>query len=232
MGYGRGGAAAGGVCRLGPGEAGAGVEIGAGTGTNSLWLAAQGFDVLGIDVASRAIERATAKLNGRALHCRFAARDFLTAAPSDAPFEFAFDRGCFHVFDEPEERARFAAQIAATLAPGGLWLSLIGSTEGPPREVGPPRRSAREVADAIEPASRLSSCGWPSFAVTMPLHGCAFPVGAWYRRNRPQTRDRPLTGQLSLEVPETHANIGSRSGQRLLFEIRCLSRPSRLSPIG
>ena len=72
------------------------------------------------------------------------------ASPPGGPFEFIFDRGCFHIFDEPEERALFAAQVAATLVPGGLWLSLIGSTEGPPREVGPPRRSAREVTFAIE----------------------------------------------------------------------------------
>jgi hypothetical protein len=31
-----------------------------------------------------------------------------------------------------------------------LWLSLIGSTEGPPREFGPPRRSAREIVLAVE----------------------------------------------------------------------------------
>ena len=66
-----------------------------------------------------------------------------------------FDRGCFHVFDEPDERQRFAAQVAAALASEGLWLSLIGSTEGSPREVGPPRRSAREVTLAIEPALEI-----------------------------------------------------------------------------
>jgi hypothetical protein len=36
-----------------------------------------------------------------------------------------------------------------------LWLSLIGSTEGPPRDVGPPRRSAREVVLAIESALEI-----------------------------------------------------------------------------
>ena len=139
------------------------LEIGAGTGTNAIWLAERGFDVLGIDVAPLAAERAFAKLAGRGLGCRFAALDFLAAslgddlfgfAPGD-PFQFVFDRGCFHVFDEPEERARFAAQVAAALVPGGLWLSLIGSTEGPAREVGPPRRSAQEVTLAIEPALEI-----------------------------------------------------------------------------
>jgi hypothetical protein len=56
------------------------------------------------------------------------------------------DREYFHVFDEPDERCRFAEQAARALVTGGLWLSLIGSTEGPPR------RSASEVTLAIEPA--------------------------------------------------------------------------------
>jgi hypothetical protein len=126
-----------------------------GYGDDSLWLAERGFDVLGIDIAPLAVERANAKLNGRDLGCSFATLDFLAASPDGGPFRFIFDRGCFHVFDEPEERARFSARVAAALAPGGLWLSLVGSTEGPPREVGSPRRSAREVILAVEPALEI-----------------------------------------------------------------------------
>ncbi|MGC2399179.1 MAG: hypothetical protein WA510_05335 [Acidobacteriaceae bacterium] len=81
--------------------------------------------------------------------------DFLAAPSSIGLFNFVFDRGCFHVFDEAGERQQFAARVAAALAPGGLWLSVIGSTEGSPREVGPPRRSAREVIAAIEPALEI-----------------------------------------------------------------------------
>lgn len=131
------------------------LEVGAGTGTNAIWLAERGFDVLGLDVSSVAVEKARARMEGRELRCRFATVDFLVAPPPDGRFQFIFDRGCFHIFDEPEGRARFAAHVAEILAPGGLWLSLIGSTEGPPREVGPPRRSACEVALAIEPALEI-----------------------------------------------------------------------------
>lgn len=131
------------------------LEVGAGTGTNAIWLAERGFNVLGVALSPLAIERAQAKLEGRALGCRFATLDFLAAPLPDVRFQFVFDRGCFHVFDEPDDRQRFATQVAAALAPGGLWLSLIGSTEGPPREVGPPRRSAREVAVAIEPSLEI-----------------------------------------------------------------------------
>jgi len=86
---------------------------------------------------------------------RKAAKVFLAAPPSDGPYQIVFDRGCFHVFDEQNEREQFAVNVAAALAPGGLWLSLIGSTEGPAREVGPPRRSAREVTLAIEPSLEI-----------------------------------------------------------------------------
>ena len=131
------------------------LEIGAGTGTNAVWLAEHGFDVLGIDLSPLAVERARAKMNERALSCRFAALDFLAAPPPGGPFQFVFDRGCFHVFDEPDERRRFSAHVAAALAPGGLWLSMIGSTEGPRGDVGPPRRSAGEVILAIEPVLEI-----------------------------------------------------------------------------
>ncbi len=154
------------------------LEIGAGTGTNAIWLAERGFDVLGIDVSPLAVERAYAKLEGRPLSCRFATLNFLTAPPPDGPFQFVFDRGCFHVFDEPGERQRFASQVAAAMTPGGVWLSLIGSTEGPPREVGPPRRSATEVALGIEPALEI-----------VELRSAAFrkDAKAWFCLSRKRT---------------------------------------------
>jgi SAM-dependent methyltransferase len=128
------------------------LEVGCGTGTNAIYLAQHGFDVLGVDVSPRAVEKARAKAQGLA---RFEACDFLAAAPPGGPFQLVFDRGCFHVFDEAEERARFAANVAAQLVEGGLWLSLIGSTEGPPRDAGPPRRSARDVMNAVEPSLEI-----------------------------------------------------------------------------
>jgi SAM-dependent methyltransferase len=134
--------------------AGRALEVGCGTGTNALWLAARGFDVVGVDVAPLAIDRASAKLGDAASACRFEVRDFLKDPPQSV-FNFVFDRGCFHVFDAPRVRARFAARVARVLAPGGLWLSLIGSTEGPPRDTGPPRRSARDIANAVEPALEI-----------------------------------------------------------------------------
>jgi SAM-dependent methyltransferase len=130
------------------------LEVGCGTGTNALWLAAHGFDAVGVDLSPLAIDRARAKMGEGARACRFEVLDFL-ADPPQGPFDFVFDRGCFHVFDAAEVRERFAALVAGVLAPGGLWLSLIGSTEGGARDTGPPRRSAREIASAVEPVLEI-----------------------------------------------------------------------------
>ena len=83
------------------------LEIGCGTGTNAIFLAQHGFDVLGVDISEVAVDKARAKAQGR---CRFEVVDFLAAAPAGGPFEFVFDRGCFHVFDDEGERARFARE--------------------------------------------------------------------------------------------------------------------------
>ena len=128
------------------------LEIGCGTGTNAIYLAQHGFNVLGVDISEIAVKMAREKASGL---CRFEVADFLAAAPAGGPFEFVFDRGCFHAFDDEDERARFAHNVADALVEDGVWLSLIGSTEGPAREEGPPRRSARDVMDAIEPVLEI-----------------------------------------------------------------------------
>jgi SAM-dependent methyltransferase len=128
------------------------LEVGCGTGTNAIYLAEHGFEVVGVDVSPVAIENARARAHGR---CRFETVDFLSEAPPGAPFQFVFDRGCFHTFDEDHERVRFAENVARALSDGGVWLSLIGSTEGPAREGGPPRRNAREAINAIEPSLEI-----------------------------------------------------------------------------
>jgi SAM-dependent methyltransferase len=126
------------------------LEIGCGTGTNSIYLAERGFEVTAMDLSSTAIAKAEAKA-AAGCKCRFLVGDFLVNDLQGAPFKLAYDRGCLHVFDDAKERERFASRIADLLDPEGMWHSLIGSTDGPPRNAGPPRRSAMEIISAVEP---------------------------------------------------------------------------------
>lgn len=168
--------------RSNPLKGGRALDVGCGTGTNALWLAGQGLAVLGVDISSAAIERARAKAGkGASPHCRFATADFLKDAISDGPFDLVFDRGCLHAFDKAEDRVRFVQRVAALLKPEGRWLSLIGSTEGPEREVGPPRRSARDVIGAIEPELEILELHSIQFRANLPA-----PAAAWRCLARPR----------------------------------------------
>lgn len=125
------------------------LDLGCGRGRNSRYLAEQGFSVVGVDISAVAIADAI-EAQG-ALDCEFHRIDALVDPIPGGPFGAVFDYGCFHVFDEDEHRATLVRQVASVLEPGGLWIAVIGSTDGPPREEGPPRRSASDVVTALEP---------------------------------------------------------------------------------
>jgi len=131
------------------------LEVGCGTGTNSIYMAARGLSVTALDVADTAIAMARDKAHQAGVAVHFATTDFLTEPVSGAPFAFAYDRGCFHTQHTPEDRARFAGRLARLMDEGGVWHSLLGSTDGPLRQTGPPRRSALEVITAVEPHFEL-----------------------------------------------------------------------------
>ncbi len=134
--------------RIKPGKA---LEIGCGTGTNVIWLAEHGFAVTGMDISQIAIAKAGKKVAAAGVEGRLLAGDFMTDEVPGAPFDFVYDRGCLHVFDGREELSRFAARVRDLLTPEGIWHSLIGSTDGPPRDTGPPRHNAADIVAAVEP---------------------------------------------------------------------------------
>ena len=127
------------------------LEVGCGTGTNAIWLAGHGFEVVGLDISPVAIKRAKVKAREAKANCQFLTADFMKDPAPVSPFGLIFDRGCFHVFDEANKQAQFVRHVAELLEEGGIWLSLIGSTDGPPRDTGPPRVSAEEIVVAAEP---------------------------------------------------------------------------------
>ncbi|OPZ11586.1 MAG: Mg-protoporphyrin IX methyl transferase [candidate division BRC1 bacterium ADurb.BinA364] len=133
------------------------LEIGCGTGTNSIWLARQGFRVLGVDISAKAVAQARAKAREAGANVRFETLDFLSAVVPGAPFLFLFDRGCFHSMRQPASRMEFALRASRLLEPGGMWFSLIGNADTAPREAGPPTLSAVEIALAIEPWFEIQS---------------------------------------------------------------------------
>ena len=127
------------------------LELGCGTGSNAIWLSRQGFDVAAVDLSPLAIESAQKKSQQAGTQVEFVVSDVFEGVFPLASFGFVFDRGCFHSFSEPAQRDQFAEYVQRHLHADGLWFSLIGSKDSPPREMGPPMLSAREVMVHVEP---------------------------------------------------------------------------------
>jgi ubiquinone/menaquinone biosynthesis C-methylase UbiE len=144
------------------------IDIGCGTGDNAIWLSQQGFHVLGIDTSEVAIEKAKEKALRANSNCRFLVNNVLTSRLEEAPFRFAFDRGCFHVFESDQERKRLAEQVNRYLETEGMWLSLIGNADEQRDIPGPPQRTARDIVNAVEPYFEILSLVSGHFASNRP----------------------------------------------------------------
>jgi cyclopropane fatty-acyl-phospholipid synthase-like methyltransferase len=101
-----------------PGRA---IDIGCGTGTNVLTLALAGWQVTGIDFASRAIRKAKRKVMQADVSAELHVRDATAMYGISGPFDLALDLGCFHGVLQ-ERRSNYLDELDRVLAPGGFWL--------------------------------------------------------------------------------------------------------------
>jgi SAM-dependent methyltransferase len=133
------------------------LDIGCGTGDNSIWLFQKNFQVISIDISEIAIQQAIEKASKANTKCTFIVIDFLKNKVEGAPFGFVFDRGCFHSLNSDAEREIFAENVADHLDENGLWLSLVGNADEQRNRPGPPQRTARDIVNAVEPNFEILS---------------------------------------------------------------------------
>jgi SAM-dependent methyltransferase len=150
------------------------LEVGCGTGDNSIWLAQNRFQVMGVDVSNIAIEKAKEKAFKAGVTCDFMVVDFVKDKVKGLPFGFVFDRGCFHSFASEDDRRRFAQNVAAHLKEAGLWLSIVGNADEDRHGPGPPQRTAKDIVLAVEPYFKILSLQSSYFGSNRPN-----PPRAW-----------------------------------------------------
>jgi len=126
------------------------LELGCGTGNNAIWLARNGYKVMAVDLSEEAIRRASQKISEAGVPVSMACLDIMRDPLPEGPFGLVFDRGCFHSFDELEDRRMLSEKVHRSMSDGAYWLSLIGSSDGPPRDMGPPQLSVLDVASSVE----------------------------------------------------------------------------------
>jgi SAM-dependent methyltransferase len=150
------------------------LDIGCGTGDNSIWLAQNRFQVIGTDTSEIALGKAREKASKANVECDFILVDFLKNKIDGAPFGFVFDRGCFHSFSSENDRRRFAQNVAIHLEADGRWLTIVGNTDEHRQGPGPPQRTAGDIVLAVEPYFEVLSLTSSHFGSNRPN-----PPRAW-----------------------------------------------------
>jgi SAM-dependent methyltransferase len=130
------------------------LDVGCGLGANAQWLATQGFDVTGADVAPGAIAAAESRRSEAGPNARFLVDDILATHLPAGRFRGAIDTGCFHTLPA-RRRTDYAQGLARVLRPEAPFLLfwVAREEEGP---WGPPHRlSVRDVVEPFEPHFRV-----------------------------------------------------------------------------
>lgn len=154
------------------------LDLGCGTGTNSIYLAQRGFAVVGVDFSSKAIATARAKAHRANLGIDFRVADVsrLDALDLRAPFDFVLDIGCLHAL-AADARARYAEGIARLTHPGSVYMLYAFN----PRPANAPGRlmQFRNVGITPDAAQQLVQ---EQFALERVEHGVDHGerTSAWY----------------------------------------------------
>lgn len=111
--------------RLRPAPGDTAIDLGCGTGANTLFLAQNGWDTVGVDFSPVAIEKAKARSRGSGGpgDLRFVVGDLSAQSVKGAegPFDFLVDYGTLDDLQEPH-RTRMAELITRIAAPGARFL--------------------------------------------------------------------------------------------------------------
>jgi SAM-dependent methyltransferase len=142
-----------GTDRLAPGRA---LDIGCGTGTQGVYLAEHGWDVTGVDVLDKPLDRARDRSAAAKVAVRWIKGDvtMLGALGLEPGFALLFDRGCYHGLNDGE-RVAYVRGVTALAAPGATLLMMSFARNKV--RLGPDGADPGEVSAAFVPGWELAS---------------------------------------------------------------------------
>jgi SAM-dependent methyltransferase len=130
--------------------AGKALDIGCGTGDNSIYLAQHGWHVTGIDFVAKAVDAARTKAAAQKLDVTFSQAD-VTRLSSDGigtGFDLIIDSGCLHGMNS-EDRGAYVREVTAVAAPGARLhlLAFVPGGSWPVPGIDPDEVARRFAAD-------------------------------------------------------------------------------------
>lgn len=123
------------------------LDVGCGTGSTAIFLAAKGHKVTGVDFVEKAIQRAHTKAAEQGVSVNFLVKDAMTLASWNERFSSVIDSGLFHVYagkNQKQDQRRYVEGLAHVLKPGGRLFLLSFTEEAPEGGV-----SERELHDVF-----------------------------------------------------------------------------------
>lgn len=126
---------------------GSALELAAGSGTNAVWLAEQGWRTTAVDWSPVGLANGRAKAEAAGVEVEWLERDLFAWSPPVRSFDLVV---IVYLHVPPDERATIYPRAAAAVAPGGRLLVVghdrLNATEG---EGGPPDTMRLFTADEI-----------------------------------------------------------------------------------
>jgi SAM-dependent methyltransferase len=146
------------------------LDVGCGTGENALYLAENGFSVIGVDLSDRATSAARAKAAERGLKVDFREGNALRLDFKDGVFDNVIDSGLFHTFTDAD-RPVYAREMIRVLAPKGRYFMLCFSEKEPISWGGPRRVTKKEIETTFSPFFKINYVRDALFATRLHIDG-------------------------------------------------------------
>ncbi len=135
---------------IAPGRA---LELGCGTGTNAVALARKGFEVTAVDCAPRALQAARDKAANSGVDIDWIEADVQDFGEGLEPFDFVFDRGCYHCC-RSVDLSGYLQTLKNVTHSGSRVLILAGNADEQ-TEHGPPRVTEDDIRSDFADVMRV-----------------------------------------------------------------------------
>jgi SAM-dependent methyltransferase len=163
-----------------PGKA---LDVGCGTGSFSIYLAKQGYDVTGFDLFPRALEMGQERAAREGVQVNWVQGDLFTWDPPQQ-FDFVLDSGCLHSLVGGNLR-RYKERLLTWLAPAGDYvLGHWGKKHALDwLPIGPRRRSRAKIERLFAPELKeVDYLETLMTGVPMPFGPTVRGMAFWFRR--------------------------------------------------
>jgi SAM-dependent methyltransferase len=160
---------------------GAALDLGTGSGIWGIQLAKRGWQVTGIDIVEKALQRARERVQQANVDMRLVKGDVtaLRASGIGTDFRLVLDTGTFHDFDAGQQQA-MGREIDAVAAADATVLLLVW-----PKRLRPLIRGAtRDEIEAAFPGWKITHIEASHFRLPKIMEWVLRPDERWYRMRR------------------------------------------------